>query len=138
MRHLLPYILLMSFLFALLDWKVIEVTRFQHPEWKEWMHSHETVYSNVIYSLEYVLCAPAMALKPIFYYAAVSTQASQEQQEAILHAPKPDWTGFYHLPVRGQSWTFVSWLDWFVYWLPQSIIWIYALRFLGAKLYAHT
>lgn len=130
MKKLIIYVLLCAFLFAFLDWKVVHMTRLARPEWKEWMHAHEKQYALVTRSVELALCPPAVALKPLFYAAAVSVEASQEEQNAILHAPKPDLKGFYHLPVRGQSWTFVSWAWWFAYWVPVSVVWwLYARRF---------
>lgn len=128
--RLATYVLICSFLFSFLDWKVIHYTRIANREWLEWMHAHERQYAAVTRTAEFILCAPALSLKPIFYAAIVSSEASQEEQDAILHAPKPDLKGFYHLPVRGQSWTFVSWFWWFSYWIPVSLIWwLFARRF---------
>jgi hypothetical protein len=120
---LFTYVLICAFAFSYLDWKVVHYTRLANREWLEWMHAHERQYAFVTRSVEFVLCAPALALKPLFYMAAVSSEASQEEQDAVLHADKPTWRGFYHLPVRGQSWTYVSWVWWFLYWLPISLLW---------------
>jgi hypothetical protein len=117
------YVIICSFLFALLDWKVVQYTRVANRDWLDWMHDHERQYAAVTRTAEFVLCAPALALKPIFYYAAMSSEASQEEQDAVLHSPKPTAAGFYHLPVRGQAWTFVSWFWWFAYWTPISLLW---------------
>jgi hypothetical protein len=121
--RLLIYILVCAFLFAVLDWKVVHYTRLANRDWLDWMHAHERQYALITRSVELVVCAPALALKPLFYVAALSSEASQEEQESVLHAPKPDLSGFYHLPVRGQSWTFVSWVWWALYWTPISLIW---------------
>jgi len=120
---LLSYVLLLSWLFALLDWKTVHVTRWTHPEWKDWMHANERRYANVTSIIEPVLCMPCMALKPIFYAALMGVEASQEEQDAITHAPEPTRFGFYHLVDRQTSHTFVSWLAWFGYWLVPSLIW---------------
>jgi hypothetical protein len=120
---LLIYITVCAFLFALLDWKVVHYTRIANRDWLEWMHAHERQYAAVTRTVEFILCAPALALKPLFYIAAVSSEASQEEQDSILHAPKPTWRGFYHLPRRGESWTFVPWIWWALYWLPVSVGW---------------
>ncbi len=130
MKKLPAYIILCAYLFALLDWQVIHYTRIANRDWLDWMHAHEKQYALVTRSVEFVLCAPALALKPIFYNAILSTQASQEEQDAIQHAPRPTLVGFYHLPVRGQSWTFVLWVWWFAYWLPLSLVWwLFARRY---------
>jgi hypothetical protein len=121
--RLIRYILVCGFLFALLDWKVVHYTRLANREWLEWMHAHEKQYAALTWTAEMILCAPAVALKPLFYTAALSSEASQEEQDAVLHAPKPTPAGFHHLPVRGQSWTFVSWIWWLLYWLPISLLW---------------
>ena len=125
---LLRYILVCGFLFALLDWKVVQYTRIANRDWLEWMHAHEVEYANVTRSVEFAFCAPALALKPIFYNAAMSSEASQQEQDAVTHAPKPTLSGFYHLPVRGQDWTFVSWFWWFSYWIPISLIWLWIVN----------
>jgi hypothetical protein len=121
---LIRYILVCGFLFALLDWKVVHYTRIANRDWLDWMHAHEREYATITRTAEYILCAPALALKPIFYTSALAVEASQEEQEAVTHAPKPTWTGFYQLPVRGESWTYVSWFWWFMYWAPISLIWL--------------
>lgn len=119
----LRYVVVCAFVFAMLDWQIVKLTRFTHPEWKDWMHGHETQYALTVHTLETVLCPPAVALKPLFYFAALSVEASKEQQAAINHAPGPDWSGFYKLMKRGDSWTFVSWFWWFLYWTPVTVIW---------------
>lgn len=120
---ILLYVLLASFLFSLLDWKVIQFTRLNNREWLDWMHAHEQQYAAVTRTAETILCTPAMALKPIFYYAIMRAETNKEQRDAITHAPPPTWAGFYHLPVRGQPWKFVSWFAWFGYWLAPSFVW---------------
>ena len=125
---LLLYILTCTYLFARLDWFVVHYTRTMNRAWLERTHAHERQYAALTRSVELVLCAPAMALKPIFYHSFMDVEASAEEQEAILHGPKPDWRGFYTLPVRGQSWTFVSWSAWAVYWLVPSLVWVLVAR----------
>lgn len=120
---MLKYIVICAWLFALLDWKVIELTRFQNREWLDWMHAHEREYAAITRTAELILCTPAMALKPLFSEAMLNVEASKEAQDAVVHAPKMSLQGFYHLPVRGQSWTFVSWTSWFSYWAAPSLIW---------------
>jgi hypothetical protein len=123
MRKLLVYILLCGWLFSLLDWKVVQYTRLRDRDWLDWIHKHEKTYALVTRSFEYVLCTPAMALKPIFYDVFMAVEAAKEEQDSITHAPRPNWKGFYHLTDRRYSWTFVSWLSWLLYWLPLSVLW---------------
>jgi hypothetical protein len=130
---LLRYILICSFLFALLDWKVIHYTRWSDRSWLEWMHAHEGAYAAMTNSLELALCAPAMALKPVFAEALKRVEASQEEQDAVTHAPGVSLAGFYHLPVRGESWTFVPWSAWLLYWTPIGVIWYLVVK----RLYDH-
>ena len=117
------YVLILSFLFGVLDWQSVHLTRWAYPDWLEWMHGHEKQYALITRPIEFVLCTPCMALKPIFYDAAMNVGASQEEQDAVTHAPRLDWNGFYHLVDRRTSWTFVPWFWWFVYWLPPSLLW---------------
>lgn len=123
MKRLAVYVFMMAWLFSLLDWKVIQFTRLRDRSWLDWMHAHEKVYSLVTTIPEYLLCTPAMALKPVFYDVFMSVEAAKEEQDAVTHAPRPNWRGFYHLTDRRYSWTYVGWLSWFLYWLPLSLIW---------------
>ena len=125
---LFAYILICSWLFALLDWKVLHVTRWTHPEYKDWMHAHERTYANITRPMELILCTPCMALKPLFHMALMGVEASKEEQENITHAPLPTWSGFYHIVDRKTSYTFVSWAAWFGYWLAPSVIWWLLVR----------
>jgi hypothetical protein len=132
MKKLLAYVLVMTYLFSFLDWKVIHFTRWVDRGWLDWMHANEQTYAITTQAVEMFLCAPALALKPVFMEAMKRVEASQEEQNAVTHAPRPTWAGFYHLPVRGESWTFVNWVWWFIYWLPISLIWylLFARRLL--------
>ncbi len=131
--RLLRYVLVCAFLFSFLDWKVIAFTRLANRDWLEWMHAHEQEYATVTNIIEFIVCAPALALKPIFTESMKRVEASQEEQDAITHAPGPDALGFYHLPKRGESWTFVPWLAWVLYWLPISLIWFRFARQIVAR-----
>lgn len=122
-KHLFLYIVIMTWLFAFLDWKIVRFTRLQHPALVEWMHTHELHYARITRSAELILCAPCLPLKPIFGEALLRVETSQEEQTAIVHAPFWNKDGFYHLAKRGDSWTFVSWRDWFVYWFPVTLVW---------------
>ena len=128
MKNLLVYILLCSWAFAFLDWKVIQLTRFTRPEWKEWMHAHERAYAGVLYPLEWVLCAPALAFKPLFLDALIHVEATDSQQAAITHAPPLDWRGLYRPIVRGEPYVFISWDSWFLYHLGPSLIWWWIMK----------
>jgi hypothetical protein len=133
----ITFILVCSFAFAWLDWQTVHQTRWVHPEWKDWMHGHERLYANVTRPVEFVLCTPCLALKPLFYNAAMSVSASQEEQDAITHAPKMNERGFYHLVDRRYSWTFVGWFWWFLFWLPLSVLWWSILRHIQNRRSAH-
>lgn len=127
-RLIFLWVLLCSVLFAGLDWKIIQATRFTHPEWKEWMHTHERAYSNVVVPMEYWLCTPALALKPIFTQVWISVQASEAQQKAIGHAPPPNVYGFWHPVVRGEPYVFVPWSAWLLWWLAPCAVWFYMAK----------
>lgn len=131
MKRLFVYIVLCAWLFSFLDWKVVQYTRLQNRDWLDWMHAHEKTYATVTHWTEIALCAPAIALKPIFYDVLMSVEAAKEEQDSVTHAPRPDWHGFYQLVDRRYSWTFVSWFAWFAYWLPLSLIWLIFVRWLG-------
>lgn len=122
MKRLLFYVFVFSWLFGYLDWMSIKLTRLVHPEWVGWMHAHESTYT-MIRIPELVVCAPCLAALPLWQTVFKHTEASDEQQSWITHAPEPDSHGFYHLVKRGESWTFVSWATWFLYWLPPSLVW---------------
>lgn len=123
MKKLIIYIVVCGWLFAGLDFSVISITRLDAPSWKDWMHAHERQYQVVTTVAEVAVCAPAVALKPVFLDAFMRVSLSTEEQGWIVHAPFMDWKGFYHLPDRRYSWTFVPWTAWILYWTPISILW---------------
>lgn len=123
MKRLFLYILICSYLFALLDWQTVHITRWTNREWLEWMHAHEKHYVMIVRPIEYILCTPAMAFKPIFFEGFKRAKASQEEQDAITHHPPMDIRGFYQLHSRSTSWTFTPWWAWFLYWTIPSYLW---------------
>lgn len=129
MKKYIVYILTMSYLFALLDWKVIYLTRFTHREWMDWMHTHEVQYSMLVRPIEYVLCTPALAIKEHFYLAIVGTQATKEEQDSIIHFDYsgnpllPDGPYFWLLINRQSGWKKVSMVSWYLSWLPKILLW---------------
>jgi hypothetical protein len=124
---LLLYILFMAWLFAMIDWQVIYLTRFKHPEWKDWMHAHEKQYALVKGTLEYIMSAPSVPLKPIFAHAIMEASTSQSQRDAIKHAPYPSWSGFYRPVVRGEPYVFVHWWAWFLKWFGWGVVWLWGV-----------
>jgi len=128
------YIVFMAWLFAMLDWQVIYITRFQHPEWKEWMHAHEKQYALVTGPLEYLISMPSVPLKPIFAHAIKIASTSDEQRKAITHSPDPTWKGFYRPVIRGQPYVFVPWFAWFLKWLGPSLMWLMVVRRLNSAI----
>lgn len=134
MKTCLLYIVLLSWLFGFMDWQTVHLTRWVDRSWLDWMHAHETQYAAITRPLETILCTPCMAFKPLTHYWSMKVQASQEEQDAIIHAPEPDARGFYHLPKRGESWTFVPWASWFGYWFAPSLLWFYLLHKLVGRM----
>lgn len=128
MKKIFVYILIFSWLFAFIDWKVIHVTRWTRPEYKDAMHNAERTYALVTRTAETILCAPCMALKPVFLETMKRVEASQEEQDAITHAPAMNAQGFYQLPERGMSWTFVPWGLWLIYWSAPSVLWFVVIK----------
>ena len=120
----------MAFLFSLLDWKIIKLTRFEHPEWKDWMHTHEKTYASIKRPLEIILCTPCLMVKPLFDEALKKIDTTEAEEEAITHAPPMSWYGFYRPVKRGEPYKFTSWVFWFVYWLAPSLLWYQAVKFL--------
>lgn len=136
-RHLMLlsvlYILFMAWLFAMIDWQVIYLTRFKHPEWKDWMHTHEKQYALVKGTIELILSAPSVPLKPIFSHAIMEASTSQSQRVAITHSPPPNLSGFYRPAVRGEPYVFVHWWAWFLRWTGPSLFWWVATAWLNLR-----
>lgn len=128
MRKFLVYFLVVSWLLAFVDWQSVHLTRWVHRDWLDWMHQHEKTYALLTRTGGLIACTPCMAFKPLFYFSMQYSQASQEERDAITHAPAPSWTGFYVLLERGTSWTFVPWIAWFVFWTGPSAIWFLIVR----------
>jgi hypothetical protein len=78
--------------------------------------------------MELILCTPALPLKPLFYEALMDVEASSQEQAAIRHAPKLNGYGFWALIKRGEPWTFITWGDWFRYWLVPSLLWFFVYK----------
>ena len=121
--HLFRFILFCAWAFAMLDWRVIQTTRFIHRDWMDWTHNHEHQYAGVVFTAEVILCTPAYALKPIFAEAVKNVEATPEQKASITHSPPPNWLGFWQPYERGKPYRFISWGSWFTYWLVPCIIW---------------
>lgn len=128
LANLLLYILIMSWVFSMIDWQVIYLTRFSHPEWKDWMHTHEKQYAAIKGTAELILSTPSIPLKPIFAHAIKMSSTSYEQRKAITHAPDPTWKGFYRPVVRGEPYVYISWLSWFLYWLGPVFFWFWLVQ----------
>jgi hypothetical protein len=128
MKKLLLFVLVGSYALAYMNWKSVQYTRLTHPELKEWAHAHETTYAAAINVFRYAVCPPCSILEPVLFATFKRVEASKEQQESITHAPDPDWKGFYHLTRRGDSWTFVPWSAWVLYWVPLSAVWLRMIR----------
>lgn len=127
---LASYILVCAFVFAWIDWRVIYLTRFTHPEWKEWMHSKEWLYSLVVRPVEYILCTPALAIKEHFYLALISLEATTDEEKAITHFDYsgnpllPDGANFWRIVrTREDGWKKISFAAHYLLWIPKCLIW---------------
>ena len=121
---LLRFIFISGFLFSLLDVLVIKATRFDFPTLMPYMHQAEPYYQAIILPIELFYCAPAVMIKPVMTSVLYDVLLSKEQQQTVRHGHSISAGGFYHLPVRSDSWTFVGWPSWLLYFTPINLIWL--------------
>lgn len=120
---LLLFILACAILFSALDVSVIYFTRFHNRALLDWMHNHEKPYAFVTRSVEALICAPALALKPIVSHWLIKLITTEEQEKSITHAPPPSLAGFYAIRDRAEGYFFVPWYLWGLWWLLWSLVW---------------
>lgn len=131
-RRVFVYIVLMTALFAYLDWWPIHRAWWSNGQWP--LLVDFSTWARVRAWAGTLLCPPCAALAENFYYALMEVEAGEEEQYDILlsHARYsenpllPDvaygaryWWG----QGEGRPWRPVSMLAWYLYWLPRTVLW---------------
>lgn len=128
MKKLGVYIILMTWLFANMDWQPIHYAWWHNGAyplfgWGQW------AVMRTIAAL--VFCPPCGALAENYYYVLLEHDAGTEEQAAVLKGkpythnpfnPHGDWS-FYWGQGEGREWRRVSMLSWYLWWTPITVIW---------------
>lgn len=139
MKKLFVYIILMTWLLANMDWQPIHYAWWHNGQWPAWALGSFGAWSNVRTVAALVLCPPCGALAENYYYVLMEIEAGEEEQAAVLKGkpythnpinPHGDFS-FYWGQGEGREWRRVSMLSFYLWWLPYTVLWFIAIRFLG-------
>ncbi len=142
MKKIIIYIILVTVLFARMDWNPIHKSYLKYGDWP-----HESVYewwpkwSGFRYWTALIFCPPCAALAEHYYFVFFEVEGGLAEQDDLLLKHMPEGakyegvlspSGFWH----GQGgvdnsnpWKRVSLLSWYLYWLPYTIIWWYGWKY---------
>jgi len=143
MKKLLVYIILMTWLFAMMDWLPIHHAWWHYGEYPSYAGNWQR-WSMVRMWMARILCPPCAPLAENFYYVLMEVEAGDTEQAGVLSVdynhnpinPHGDWS-FYWGQGAGQPWRRVSMLSFYLYWLPNTILWWYGWKFVFGFLRRH-
>lgn len=128
-KRLFVYVLLVTVLFARMDWNPIHSSYLRHGHFpNEEVYVWWNNWSMVKDVTGKVFCPPCKMLAEPYYFVFFEIEASSVEQKELLHAPYEGIfaSGFWW----GQGgennsnpWKFISWSAWFLYWLPYTVVW---------------
>jgi hypothetical protein len=127
-KRLFVYVVLMTWLLALLDWKPIHYAWWHYGEYPAYARDWQT-WTNVRMWTSRILCPPCAPLAENYYYVLMEVEAGTDEQRDVLQAEysgnpvAPHGYKFYWGQGDGQAWRPVSMLSLYLYWLPSSVIW---------------
>lgn len=139
-RRFSVYIVLVTWLLAMMDWAPIHHQWWNYGEWPGWAGQDFRQWTAVRRWAGLVLCPPCAALAENYYFALMEVEAGTAEQRDVLQAPysgsptRPDGPRFWWGQGPGSPWRTVSMEAWYLYWLPPSVLWwtlvgdLFALR----------
>lgn len=147
-KKLIYFIVLVTVLFARLDWNPIHSSYLKYNDWP-----HESVdswwprWSAFRFWLSVIVCPPCAALAEHYYFVLFELEAGLAEREDLLlkHIPRGHkyegvlspsgfWLG-QGGPDNSNQWKNVSLLAWYLNWLPYTLVWwLFAERFFRRKL----
>lgn len=138
-KRLITFIILVTALFARLDWYPIHASYVQYGTFPhESVHTWWNKWSAFRYQLSW-LCPPCAAFAEHYYFVYFEIEGGLDEQQDLLlkHIPEGAYEGVIsqHGFWWGQGgednsnpWKRVSLLSWYLYWLPYTIIWWLVVR----------
>jgi hypothetical protein len=131
MNRLLVYIILVTWVFAKMDWDPIHQS---YLKYNDWPHSSVQTWwgkwSSVKDITGKIFCPPCKVLAEPYFFVLFEVEASPREQDDLCKKHAPDCKIFASGFWWGQGgednsnpWKFVSWPAWLLYWLPYTIIW---------------
>lgn len=129
MKRLFVYLVVMTWMFAQMDWQPIHYAWWHDGRWPAYAGNWQR-WTTVRTMAALILCPPCAALAENYYYVLMEKDAGTEEQAAILKAkythnpinPHGNWS-FYWGQGEGREWRRVGMLSWWLWWLPYIVIW---------------
>lgn len=135
LKKLFIYIVLVTVMFAHLDFDKIHQSYLQYGHWPDksvdaWWPS----WSAMRYNLALFFCPPCGALAEHYYFVLFELEAGIDEQNDLLlsHTPAGSYEGVLSLhgfwygqggENNSNPWKRVSLLSWYLYWLPYTVLW---------------
>jgi len=137
MKKLLIYIVLMTWVLTLMDWRPIHYAWWH---WGQYPTYAQNNWMNIRFLTGMVLCPPCMPLAENYYYVMLDVEAGTKEQQDVLPVkynhnpinPHGDWA-FYWGQGQGQPWRKVSMLSLYLWWVPYSVIWYLVTKKIFSK-----
>lgn len=135
-KRLFVYIVLVTTLFARMDWDAIHHS---YVKYNDWPHpSVETWWADwsaFRYNTALVFCPPCAALAEHYYFVFFEIEGSLAEREDLLLKHIPEGYEYEGVLAPGgfwwgqggednsNEWKHISLLSWYLYWLPYTIVW---------------
>lgn len=134
MKRWLFYIILMTWVFAMMDWKPVHYAWWHNGKYPAYAQNWQA-WSQIRYMATLILCPPCGALAENFYYVLMEIEAGETEQNGVLPVgwthnpinPHGDWM-FRWGQGENRPWREVSMLSFYLYWLPPSMVWWVAVN----------
>jgi hypothetical protein len=127
--RVLVYVILGTWLLAMMDWLPIHQSWWNNGHWPEWAGQNFREWSEVRRWTALYFCPPCAAFSENFYFALMIVEAGEDEQNAVHPMPYsgnpllPDGPKFWWSQGQGREWREVSMIGWYLYWLPPSVLW---------------
>jgi hypothetical protein len=135
-KRLCVYIVLMTWIFAQMDWRPIHHSYLRYGDWPDHsVYAWWGTWSTFRHWTALILCPPCAALAEHYYFVFFEIEAGQAEQHDLLLKHLPDGAAYEGVLSRsgfwwGQGgednsnpWKRVSLWAWYLYWLPYTVMW---------------
>jgi len=140
-RAVLVYIVLATWIIALMDWKPIHAAWWSQGKWPTWAGASFTEWSRIRSAVQLLLCPICAPLAENYYFVLMEIESGEEEQHDLLlkNAPYsgnpllPDGPRYWWGQGEGREWRPVSMIALYLYFVPYQIVWwyLYGRRLIG-------